>query len=33
MAADKSEGETEQAEADEEMVIEEETSRCEVAVQ
>ena len=33
MASEDSEGEMEQAEAAEEMVLEEETSRCEVAVQ
>ena len=33
MASDKSEGEMEQAEADEEIVLEEETSRSEMAVQ
>ena len=33
MASDKSEGEMEQVEAEEAMVPEEETSRCEMAVQ
>ena len=33
MASDELEGQTEQAEADEEMMLEEEASRCEVLVQ